>query len=370
MTASATASSGRSGHSLQRSRHSARPAKTNASRPTEPSSASHSSGSEWAWRGRLPTSKGTAWAACAKPPMPTPDAGAVDHTQIAVRQLSRRSCTGSSSTTSPRPCYHRKQHGDQHQSGEEQQLLFPTDCQHAARAEGESSPDRRPGQHQSDHAEDRTHRQGSADQRSRSRHRSRGKAVARRTARCDGRSCDAKARPLVKRSAAAVWSSTGSWPTEETAWSKPPATCHRPHRASIEITSARSGGHRSGGDTRDASQISVTAAVSKEISPKADAGSQPAMPDASRAEPTAQMTNHGLERFGVRRQAHTARPRKVAATKITEERKSLDRTPDAPPGKTKEHSLCNCITPGLYAPDRPISRIHSFERQFSRIHSL
>ncbi len=142
MTASATASSGRSGHSLQSSRHSARPAKTTANRPIGPSSASHSRGSEWAWRGRLPTSKGTAWAACAKPPMPTPAAGAVDHTQIAVRQLSRRSCTGSSSITSPRPAITATSTGTSTKAAKSNNRFFRPSCQHAARAEGERGPDR------------------------------------------------------------------------------------------------------------------------------------------------------------------------------------------------------------------------------------
>ncbi len=53
----------------------------------------------------------------------------------------------------------------------------------------------------------------------------------------------------------------------------------------------------------------------------ADAGSQPAMPEATRAMPTVQVINHGFERFGVRRQAHTARPRTVAATKMAEKGK-------------------------------------------------
>ena len=101
----------------------------------------------------------------------------------------------------------------------------------------------------------------------------------------------------------------------------PPPTCHTPHKASVEITSARNAGHRSGGDTRDASQTIMTAVIINEISPIADAGSQPANPEAKSTRPTAQLINHGFEFFGVRRQAHTARPRAVAATKIAEDGK-------------------------------------------------
>jgi hypothetical protein len=87
------------------------------------------------------------------------------------------------------------------------------------------------------------------------------------------------------------------------------------------MTSASSAGHRSGGDTRDASHISITAAMSKVISLIPDAGSQPATPEATRAMPAVQVINHGFERFGVRRQPHTARPRTAAATKMAEEGK-------------------------------------------------
>ena len=65
-------------------------------RPTTPAAA------EWAKRGRFPTANGTVCATCPKPPNPTPAAGEVDHTHTAVRQLSRRKLTGSSSRTSPR----------------------------------------------------------------------------------------------------------------------------------------------------------------------------------------------------------------------------------------------------------------------------
>ena len=155
---------------------------------------------------------------------------------------------------------------------------------------------------------------------------------------------------------------TGSRPgavrQRRTAWSMPAATCHKPHSASTEITNASTAGQCSGGDTRDASHISVTAAISRAISMIADAGSQPATPEATQGRSGGASDQPRIRALrgpppGPHRQSEND-----SRDQDGGERKGLDGTPDTPPGKDQEGPLSDGIAPSFDGPGRPFRRLH------------